>query len=588
VVARRYVVKIKLTPQFAEEHQKALAALGVDVEKARSWKTKMVEIDLALIQRSKLPKLLELVEPKAKPRTALAVVTRDIKTWMQAINSGGGKARNCEQLAALLAEELRRVPGHRLYQKDENDNWLAYYVESVKYHPPSGRGMSSPASVSVSLFYEELGVTEKHTLNYSQDDCKRFPLDSLANDGFFVETEDRRNDYLAIKERFFSIVNEVGKQFTATGTGDDNLDGNPKFDTYGGVQTVQLDIGGKPTRVVIDVFREEDRGRQSRDDKPDFSFWTKRSVNSDDAEREADELLEDADDDQEFDADFDPDAIEVHEIPVHPICAVFDLKRHLRMRVHVGNLTEYAYNTDLGKSLVLPPDVRRLVNLLMVQKGDFRDIIEDKGGGAPILCAGPPGVGKTLTAEVYSEVMERPLYSVQCSQLGLTPESLEAALLKSFRRANRWNAILLLDEADVYVRARGDDLKQNAIVGVFLRVIEYYGGVLFLTTNRSDKVDDAIISRCIARIDYQSPDVTDQKSIWRILADTAGVTLSDATIDEIVEANPDLTGRDIKNMLKLGRMFARSEKKALTVETINFSRRFKPATDQRKQKDVKR
>lgn len=146
-------MKIKLTPQFAEDHQKDLAALGFDIEKSRSWKTKMVEIDLALIQRSKLPKLLELIEPKAKPRTALAVVARDIKTWMQAINSGGGRARNCEQLAALLAEELRRVPGHRLYQKDENDNWLAYdqgwrsgIVHAGVLHPANG-GVPAPGDV---------------------------------------------------------------------------------------------------------------------------------------------------------------------------------------------------------------------------------------------------------------------------------------------------------------------------------------------------------------------------------------------------------------------------------------------------------
>lgn len=573
-------MKIKLAAPFAEEHKKALTALGIDIEKARSWKTKMVEVDLALLRRDKIQKLLVLVEGLAKPRSALSIVVRDIKTWIQATTSGGSKPRNCEQLAAFMAEELRRVPGHRLYQKDENGNWFAYYVEHVHYRPPT---QHSGASATVSLAYEELGVTHKESIHYDQSDCGIVPLELLGKKGYFVETDERRAEYLETKKRFLSIVGEVGKQYTATGTGDDNLDGNPKFNEYGGTQIVHLDLGGKPTRVVIDIFKEGDRSNANqREDKVDFAFWSKRSVNSEDAESETEDILEGADADDELDDDFDPDAIEVHEIPVHPICACFDLKRHLRIRIHVGNLTEYIYNTKLGESLVLPPDVRRLVGLLLVQKGDFRDIIEDKGGGAPILCAGQPGIGKTLTAEVYSEVMERPLYSVQCSQLGLTPESLEAALLKSFRRAQRWNAILLLDEADVYVRARGDDLKQNAIVGVFLRVIEYYGGVLFLTTNRSDKVDDAIISRCIARIDYEAPDRADQTKLWRILADTAQVTLSDKTIDEIVEAHPDLTGRDIKNLLKLGRMFSRSEKKAISVETITFARRFKPAVETKK------
>ena len=38
----------------------------------------------------------------------------------------------------------------------------------------------------------------------------------------------------------------------------------------------------------------------------------------------------------------------------------------------------------------------------------------------------------------------------------------------------------------------------NAVVGVFLRVLEYFNGLLFLTTNRIDDIDEAIVSRCIA------------------------------------------------------------------------------------------
>ena len=65
-------MKIKLAAPFAEEHKKALTALGIDIEKARSWKTKMVEVDLALLRRDKIQKLLVLVEGLAKPRSALA------------------------------------------------------------------------------------------------------------------------------------------------------------------------------------------------------------------------------------------------------------------------------------------------------------------------------------------------------------------------------------------------------------------------------------------------------------------------------------------------------------------------------------
>src|SRR5262249_32595127 len=116
-------------------------------------------------------------------------------------------------------------------------------------------------------------------------------------------------------------------------------------------------------------------------------------------------------------------------------------------------------DTDLATKLVLPEETTQLVDMLVSNRGFFRDIVAGKSGGSIILCAGPAGVGKTLTAEVYSESKERALYSVQCSQLGLTPGELEGELHKIFARAQRWHAILLLDEADVYVMKRGTDLK---------------------------------------------------------------------------------------------------------------------------------
>src|SRR3546814_2642760 len=53
-----------------------------------------------------------------------------------------------------------------------------------------------------------------------------------------------------------------------------------------------------------------------------------------------------------------------------------------------------------------------------------------------------------------------------------------------------------LDEADVYIRCRDNDLEHNAIVAEFLRTLEYFNGLLFMTTNRINDVDDAILSRC--------------------------------------------------------------------------------------------
>ena len=71
----------------------------------------------------------------------------------------------------------------------------------------------------------------------------------------------------------------------------------------------------------------------------------------------------------------------------------------------------------------------------------------------------------------------------------------------------------------------------NAVVGVFLRVLEYFNGLLFLTTNRIDDIDEAIVSRCIALIRYQAPDEAARARIWRVMAGQFGLALDAAQID---------------------------------------------------------
>jgi SpoVK/Ycf46/Vps4 family AAA+-type ATPase len=168
-----------------------------------------------------------------------------------------------------------------------------------------------------------------------------------------------------------------------------------------------------------------------------------------------------------------------------------------------------------------------------------------------VLCAGPPGVGKTLTAEVYAEVIGRPLYRVHSGQLGLSVAAMETALKEALTRAQRWGAVMLIDEADVYIRQRSDDIAANAVVGVFLRVLEYFNGLLFLTTNRIDDIDEAIISRCIALIRYHAPDQAARERIWRVMAQQFELALDDTLITTLALTYPQASGRDIKGLAKL-------------------------------------
>ena len=64
---------------------------------------------------------------------------------------------------------------------------------------------------------------------------------------------------------------------------------------------------------------------------------------------------------------------------------------------------------------------------------------------------GPPGTGKTLTAEGIAELLKRPLYMVSTGELGTRSDQLEVELNKILDVAHSWGAVLLLDEADVFL-----------------------------------------------------------------------------------------------------------------------------------------
>ncbi len=264
------------------------------------------------------------------------------------------------------------------------------------------------------------------------------------------------------------------------------------------------------------------------------------------------------------------------KIPLHCYVHLFHLEWHRNIWVHVQHMTEYKYRPELRDKLVLPVHHCDLIDILTSKSSAFaQDFVPGKSGGTTILCQGAPGLGKTLTAEIYSEVVGKPLYRVHSGQLGTTAASVGATLSGILRRAVRWGAILLLDEADVYIRRRDNDLEHNAIVAEFLRTLEYFNGLLFMTTNRIDDVDDAILSRCIATIRYEMPPKTDAIRLWKLLAEQFGANLTDDLIEVLTSAYPKASGRDIKELLKLTIRYCSAKQIPLSKEAFSMCALFR-------------
>ncbi|KAI0438386.1 hypothetical protein F4803DRAFT_101354 [Xylaria telfairii] len=158
---------------------------------------------------------------------------------------------------------------------------------------------------------------------------------------------------------------------------------------------------------------------------------------------------------------------------------------------------------------------RRYVD--MATEGPSQDLIQNKGRGLVVLLHGVPGVGKTATAEAVAMEYKKPLFVITCGDLGLTPSEVEWSLSNVFRLAHLWDCVLLLDEADVFLSQRSKlDMKRNALVSVFLRVLEYYNGLLFLTTNRVGTIDEAFKSRIHMSLYYPPLDKTQTRDIFRL------------------------------------------------------------------------
>ncbi|KAL9002052.1 MAG: hypothetical protein Q9188_004998 [Gyalolechia gomerana] len=139
------------------------------------------------------------------------------------------------------------------------------------------------------------------------------------------------------------------------------------------------------------------------------------------------------------------------------------------------------------------------------------DLVRGKGEGLIVLLHGVPGVGKTSTAGQFMS------HADLRGDLGLTAESVENALQEKFHFAQVWDCILLLDEADVFLAERSaQDIKRNSLVSVFLRVLEYYTGILFLTTNRVASFDEAFKSRIHLALYFPPLKRKQTLAIWEV------------------------------------------------------------------------
>lgn len=220
-------------------------------------------------------------------------------------------------------------------------------------------------------------------------------------------------------------------------------------------------------------------------------------------------------------------------------------------KIDLEKIKPIVWDDSVFDKLVLEKTKKNILRTLILNsKNNFKDIVKEKSGGCIFLLHGTPGTGKTLTAETISETLHKPLYRVTSGELGTDVIQLEAKLTQILEMMQRWDAIILIDEADVFLEKRNtENLARNAIVCVFLRILEKYDGIMFLTTNRKTELDHAFQSRISLVLEYNDLTYENRLKIWQSLLDSAGINLAESYTNEY--AKYIMNGRNIKNIVRL-------------------------------------
>ncbi|GAB1317901.1 ATPase AAA-type core domain-containing protein [Madurella fahalii] len=217
-----------------------------------------------------------------------------------------------------------------------------------------------------------------------------------------------------------------------------------------------------------------------------------------------------------------------------------------------------------------------------------------KGRGFNVHLHGNPGTGKSYTAECLSGKYGIPLYQISCGILGTEPTALDKELQVAILRAANWGAILMLDDADVYLQERDpNQLERNALVSTFLYHLDRSEALVFLATTYRARPDKACLS--FTHFALHFPDLTfaQQQNIWCHLLSQMSLDIGDrAILEEFIryrlgklDANEtpsqekgnqkrpwhqNMNGRQIQNCLRAAMAIAKREQVNNTAAVIRL------------------
>jgi AAA+ superfamily predicted ATPase len=170
------------------------------------------------------------------------------------------------------------------------------------------------------------------------------------------------------------------------------------------------------------------------------------------------------------------------------------------------------------------------------------------GRNVTLLFWGPPGTGKTASAEGLACELGKPILVVNYAEIqSCWVGETEKNIVRAFNEAKRHDAVLFWDEADAIFFDRDSAARNWEVrdVNVLLQELERFDGVCVLATNRQLTLDKALERRITLKVEFARPDRNMRRQIWEKLLPKNMPVTGDVDLDEL--SKPDLSGGEIKN-----------------------------------------
>lgn len=213
------------------------------------------------------------------------------------------------------------------------------------------------------------------------------------------------------------------------------------------------------------------------------------------------------------------------------------------------------------ENLILPQEQKEILAEVINQMKYRKQVYEDwgfsrnihYGTGLSVLLTGPPGTGKTMTAQVLAGALGMEVYKVQLpavmsKYIGETEKNLKMI----FQEGEKSRAVLFFDEADVLFSKRTEikdshDKYSNMEAAFLLQKMEEYTGVVILATNYLQNIDEAFQRRIKYTIEFYMPDREQRYFLWKQSFPKELPLDFDVDLEWLAEQF-ELSGSNIKNI----------------------------------------